>query len=224
MPQNTILVSNRPDHKLIKNFITQVHMPMHIMPDLKQLHGHVATCATCVNLILIDHEVLCDSHIQLFDFMHMMHMLNTMYAHTHVKFTVLIDNQIKKDLLKNIMQTPHVSMMHVQDSHPETWRLVLEQIHAGIKHMPKHEVDRLLQSKSKSVVTTKNHVQPELTPRQKQVLNIICNSGASNKVIARSLKISESTVKLHISCILKKYGMTNRTQLALHAQKEATFK
>jgi DNA-binding NarL/FixJ family response regulator len=112
----------------------------------------------------------------------------------------------------------------VQDSHPENWHQVLEQIHAGIKHMPKSEVDRILKAKSKSVFTHKNHVMPDLTPRQKQVLNIICNSGASNKVIARSLKISESTVKLHISCILKKYGMTNRTQLAIHAQKETTAK
>lgn len=54
-----------------------------------------------------------------------------------------------------------------------------------------------------------------LTARQEQVLSLIISRGASNKVIARILKISESTVKLHITKILKKYGLRNRTQLAL---------
>lgn len=55
----------------------------------------------------------------------------------------------------------------------------------------------------------------KLTPRQEQVVELIANRGASNKVIGRILKISESTVKLHLSAIFKKYGVTNRTQLSL---------
>lgn len=57
----------------------------------------------------------------------------------------------------------------------------------------------------------------QLTQRQHQVLELICTRGASNKSIARLLDISESTVKLHTGAILKKYGLTNRTQLALFA-------
>ena len=59
-----------------------------------------------------------------------------------------------------------------------------------------------------------------LTARQAQILQLICNRGASNKVIANTLKISESTVKLHITAVLKKYGVRNRTQLALFANKQ----
>jgi len=55
----------------------------------------------------------------------------------------------------------------------------------------------------------------KLTPRQTQVLRLICNRGLSNKAIANILKISESTVKIHISSILKEYGVKNRTQLVL---------
>jgi len=55
----------------------------------------------------------------------------------------------------------------------------------------------------------------KLTPRQKQILMLIRTRGASNKSIAKTLKISESTVKLHLSAIFKKYGVRNRTQLAL---------
>lgn len=59
-----------------------------------------------------------------------------------------------------------------------------------------------------------------LTTRQAQILQLICDRGASNKVIANTLKISESTVKLHITSVLKKYGVRNRTQLALFANKQ----
>ena len=60
-----------------------------------------------------------------------------------------------------------------------------------------------------------------LTPRQNQIMEIIAQRGASNKVIARMLGITESTVKLHMSGILKKYGVRNRTQLALFVRDKA---
>jgi two-component system nitrate/nitrite response regulator NarL len=44
---------------------------------------------------------------------------------------------------------------------------------------------------------------------------MVTNRGASNKMIAKTLNISESTVKLHIGTILKKFGVRNRTQLAI---------
>ena len=57
--------------------------------------------------------------------------------------------------------------------------------------------------------------QIKLTPRQQQVTTLVCHRGLSNKAIANILKISESTVKIHISAILKRYGVKNRTQLVL---------
>ena len=41
--------------------------------------------------------------------------------------------------------------------------------------------------------------------------------GASNKVIARKLVITESTVKVHMKAILRKLRMQNRTQAAMWA-------
>ena len=57
-----------------------------------------------------------------------------------------------------------------------------------------------------------------LTLRERQILDIVVTRGVSNKNIARMLHISESTVKLHMSSILKKFGLRNRTQLALFAR------
>jgi len=54
-----------------------------------------------------------------------------------------------------------------------------------------------------------------LTARQQDIMTLVAKRGLSNKKIAQVLNISESTVKVHISAILKAYGVRNRTQLAL---------
>ncbi len=60
-----------------------------------------------------------------------------------------------------------------------------------------------------------------LTERQDQVKRLLCERGLSNKAIARHLNISESTVKIHVSAILKRYAVRNRTQLALAVKNDA---
>lgn len=55
----------------------------------------------------------------------------------------------------------------------------------------------------------------DLTKRQYEIFNLIAKRGLSNKKIADILKISEYTVKIHVSAILRLYGVKNRTQLAL---------
>ena len=81
----------------------------------------------------------------------------------------------------------------------------------GIRYWPEHIIDQLPS-------TVKKRSMPgvlSLTQRQTQILKMIKDHGSPNKVIANALNISESTVKLHVGCILKKYALTNRTQLAL---------
>jgi len=57
----------------------------------------------------------------------------------------------------------------------------------------------------------------ELTPAQFGVLKLICE-GKLNKQIAHELSIGESTVKSHITSILKKLGVHSRTQAVLIVQ------
>jgi DNA-binding NarL/FixJ family response regulator len=64
---------------------------------------------------------------------------------------------------------------------------------------------------------SKNKLQ--LTTRQKQIVDLICTRGLSNKRIASTLHIAESTVKIHVSAVLKVYGVRTRTQLALVGNK-----
>jgi DNA-binding NarL/FixJ family response regulator len=55
-----------------------------------------------------------------------------------------------------------------------------------------------------------------LTRRQAEVLSLMMRGG-SNKEICRALGLSESTVKIHVSAILKALGVRNRTEAVLTA-------
>lgn len=55
-----------------------------------------------------------------------------------------------------------------------------------------------------------------LTPREEEVLGEIAR-GASNKEIARTLDIAETTVKIHVQHILRKLELTSRVQAAVYA-------
>lgn len=57
---------------------------------------------------------------------------------------------------------------------------------------------------------------PVLTARQRQVLEKL-GQGKSNKQIARELDLSENTVKIHVTGVLRALGVDNRTQAAVIA-------
>ncbi|MFN2107821.1 MAG: response regulator [Candidatus Promineifilaceae bacterium] len=67
-----------------------------------------------------------------------------------------------------------------------------------------------------------NAAESLLTPREMEILEMICR-GASNKDIARELGISYQTVKNHVTAILHKLGVKDRTQAVLYAIRREWF-
>tara|TARA_B110000444_G_scaffold260239_1_gene306494 strand:+ start:695 stop:1372 length:678 start_codon:yes stop_codon:yes gene_type:complete len=63
-----------------------------------------------------------------------------------------------------------------------------------------------------------DNVTQLLTERQLEILALI-SKGFSNKLIARELFLSENTVKVHVSAILRALSLSNRTQAGLVGQK-----
>jgi len=60
----------------------------------------------------------------------------------------------------------------------------------------------------------------QLTPQQFKVL-MMMSQGLLNKQIAYDLKVSEATVKAHVTAIMNKLGVSNRTQAVLAANRLA---
>ena len=59
-----------------------------------------------------------------------------------------------------------------------------------------------------------------LTPQQSRVLMLL-SDGMLNKQIAHAMQVSEATVKAHVSAILQKLGVDNRTQAVIVARRLA---
>jgi DNA-binding NarL/FixJ family response regulator len=58
-----------------------------------------------------------------------------------------------------------------------------------------------------------------LSDRERQVLHHLVN-GHPNKIIARELGIAETTVKVHVKSVIRKMGVSNRTQAAMGAVRQ----
>jgi two-component system nitrate/nitrite response regulator NarL len=56
----------------------------------------------------------------------------------------------------------------------------------------------------------------KLSPREKDIIALLAK-GVSNKEMAHTLNVAESTVKIHVQNILKKLHLTSRVQAAVYA-------
>lgn len=65
--------------------------------------------------------------------------------------------------------------------------------------------------------TLSNDPLAALTPREREVLTLLAE-GLSNKALARRLGVGEKTIKTHVSSVLAKLHLKDRTQAALYAQ------
>lgn len=85
--------------------------------------------------------------------------------------------------------------------------------HAGQAQLHPEVARRLMQQVT---APRKPEAAAGLTEREREVLRLVAQ-GRSNKEIARELVVSERTVKGHVSNILGKLGLQDRTQAALYA-------
>ncbi len=65
--------------------------------------------------------------------------------------------------------------------------------------------------------------EPELTPREQEVLRLLV-AGKSNKEIKAALFLSTSTVKTHLSRLFKKLSVNDRTQAVMTALKRGLMR
>jgi len=83
-----------------------------------------------------------------------------------------------------------------------------------------HDGHTVLASDAAGLVTARPSADSRgirsLTGREREVLGLLAE-GRSNREIARMLSVSEKTVKTHVSAILAKLGVADRTQAALLA-------
>jgi NarL family two-component system response regulator LiaR len=105
----------------------------------------------------------------------------------------------------------------LKDASPQELLRAIREVHHGEPSMQPtvaHKVMRELQRTSNLPPT-----EEPLTAREVEILKWVAQ-GLSNQEIADKLVISERTVRTHVSNILSKLYLANRTQAALYALRE----
>jgi DNA-binding NarL/FixJ family response regulator len=69
-----------------------------------------------------------------------------------------------------------------------------------------------------NINSVKEETEPCMTKKEKEIVMLICR-GYRNKEIMQRLNVSEQAVKSHLKRINRKFGVSDRLQLALHAIK-----
>jgi DNA-binding NarL/FixJ family response regulator len=131
----------------------------------------------------------------------------------HISIGVGIDKDTPHSSIKDLRKTSVLGILPSPTDFGEIESTkAIEELQNNNQYWPRHIIEQL-----PGAVIKTSHCKDEikLTNRQTEIFNLVCKRGLSNKKIAQILNISESTVKVHISAILKSYKVRNRTQLAL---------
>ena len=100
-----------------------------------------------------------------------------------------------------------------KDVDPDALVRAIRAVHDGHLLLAPEAADSLLHT---SQANQHNRGLDALTTREREVLAEL-TQGRSNREIARALHVSEKTVKAHVSSVLAKLGVQDRTQAALFA-------
>ncbi|MCA9872355.1 MAG: response regulator transcription factor [Ardenticatenaceae bacterium] len=98
----------------------------------------------------------------------------------------------------------------LKDSQPADLFQAIHSVYRGQLTFPPHLALALVDAAKQPPVLETN-----LTEREQQVLEAVAE-GLTNQEIAQRLMIGVNTVRTHISTILRKLGLSNRTQLAVY--------
>lgn len=198
------------DHKLFRQGLIGL---MNTRPDIVQVVGEAGTGSEAFDLAqkLKPDVVLMDILIPDGDGLQTAALIRKTLPNTAV--VMLTSSELDEHLYQAVRIGVAGYLLKTLDAE-ELFSLLLGIAH-GEAAMTRAMAARLLKDVAKRAVHTDDG-QMALTEREIQVLRLVA-LGSSNPEIAEKLCISSNTVKTHLSSILHKLQLENRTQVATYA-------
>lgn len=217
---NTIRVLIADDHALLREGLRKI---LELEPDL-EIVGEASDGAEVVAKVaeLKPDVVLMDVNMPEGGGLGATRRIKELYPDVHVVVLTIHDDEEYIAELVNAGARGYI----LKDVEPARVVEAIRRVHHGEAFIPSDLMSKLLNQ-------LHHHLQPRtgingdgalrddlsprhLTERELEVLELIV-SGQTNREIAATLIISEKTVKNHVTNILKKLDVADRTQAAVHA-------
>jgi DNA-binding NarL/FixJ family response regulator len=149
-------------------------------------------------------------------------------AHPHIRIVLLSSTMDGQEVVKAIRAG--IAAYVPRNIAPEKLMQTLHQVRRGyypindlVLSSPDVAAQVLNAFRQMAVDEETQNVYSPLSPRELQVLELVA-AGHTNKAIAQSLDISNQTVKNHISSILRKLAVNDRTQAVVYAMRRGWIK
>ncbi|MEL6129385.1 MAG: response regulator transcription factor [Cyanobacteria bacterium J06628_4] len=156
--------------------------------------------------------VLMDMRMPVMDGVAATDAIATQYPSIHVLVLTTFDDD---DLIAQAMAVGAKGYL-LKDTPSEELAQAIRSVAKGYSQFGPGILEKMLAGQQQAVDVPEGF--DELTPREKDVLRLI-GTGANNREIAEALFLSEGTVKNHVTRLLGRLGVRDRTQAALLAAK-----
>jgi DNA-binding NarL/FixJ family response regulator len=130
---------------------------------------------------------------------------------------LVISSMASPELVQSLIDRGAMGFLP-KESSAATLRHAVDEIASGRRYVPKEYRSQHERADSacraEASVYHSNPQLAQLTPQQTRILKQIC-AGKPNKQIAYELSLAEATVKAHITALLRRLSVRNRTQAAV---------
>jgi NarL family two-component system response regulator LiaR len=127
---------------------------------------------------------------------------------------LILSNYLDDDKVFGVLKAGAKGYL-IKETNPQDLRQAVRAVYQGKSALDpavqRKLVDQFAQTTGKSASSKDN-----LTEREQEVLRLMAQ-GLTNPQIGHKLSIAEGTVRFHVSNVLKKLGLKNRTQAVLYA-------
>lgn len=127
---------------------------------------------------------------------------------------LVISSLASSKLVQTLLRSGAMGFLQ-KDASAKTLQYAVSEIASGRRYIPIEYVNADAMADDCAFQTA-----PELsilTPQQTNILKLIC-AGKPNKQIAYELSLAEATVKAHITALLRRLGVRNRTQAVVYVE------
>ena len=127
---------------------------------------------------------------------------------------ILVNSSLASDDIVAAVKSAGAAGFLCKDAPIQTLKLALSEVRLGHKYFEGAPGGGAASGKRPLDVHEISQRIMQLTPQQSRVMRLIC-AGKQNKQIAYEMNLAEATVKAHITVLLRRLGVQNRTQAAV---------